>query len=490
MTELSVFERRLATGLEVLAGAPRNVDAVAIAQTAASRAPVRSSVLSRLSAMTGPRNRVRGSSLGDLGMGRTTRPLMVVIAVVLITALVFGALAVGSGLVRLTSVPRPSQMPPPSQTPAPSVTPAPTIAQPRPAVWASAGDVPFLLGPTPFAVTLHDGRVLLVSAICGGCGGAAHAAALYDPTTRSWSAASSPVSGIGSATLLLDGMVLGAGGESGIAAQLYDPGTGRWIATGSMTVARPFGDSGFTATVLQGGKVLVAGGSTGAFPAKALTNAELYDPSTGQWVATGSMLHARANHSATLLPDGRVLVAGGWNRRDASGLATILDSAETYDPQTGTWTRTQSMPQPRAWPTATLLPDGLVLVAGGGLDLFKASVVSAALYDPRTGTWTSAGNMSIARNRCTATLLLDGSVLIAGGYLAETGRLGSPHSTATAERYDPKTGSWTLTAGMSGPRARHTAVLLADGRVLVAGGEGSPGLDYYSSELYDPGIKN
>jgi hypothetical protein len=498
MHELSAFESRLAAGLEDVAGPRRSIDAIAIARIAASRAPARKSVWSRFSAMIGEGTTVRGRRLGGLDFGR--RPLVVVVVIALITALAFGAIAVGSGLVRLTSVLPPSQtLPsvlPPSQT-LPIATPSPTSGQPRPAAWASAGHATSLLGHSPLAVRLHDGRVLVMSAVsCGGCKGIA--AYIYDRATGSWSTASLmliPVSG--SATLLDDGTVLVAGGgKSGTATQLYDPGSGRWIATGSMTIAHwgPASSSGdtaeYTATLLRDGKVLVAGGATASQPGKLLANAELYDPSTGRWTATGSMIHPRVNHTATLLPDGRVLVAGGskppnLSRPEEPSLP--LDSAEIYDPQTGTWTSTESMPEPRAFHTATLLSDGTVLVAGGGSQEFSASFSSAEIYDPRTGRWTSAGNMSIARNQSTATLLLDGSVLIAGGYLAGAEK---PRTTATAERYDPKAGSWTPTASMLGPRGRHTAVLLEDGTVLVVGGEPSLTTALDSSELFDPGSGN
>jgi len=423
---------------------------------------------------------------------------VVVVVIALIIALAFGAIAVGSGMVRLTSVLPSQALPsvlPPSQA-LPIATPVPTSGQPRPAAWTSAGTVPTLLGHSPFAVRLHDGRVLVMSAVsCGGCKIAAY---MYDPATGSWSADYMilvPVGG--SATVLDDGTVLVAGsGKSGTGAQLYDPGNGGWIPTGNMTIAhwRPASSSGdaagYTATLLRDGNVLVAGGATAGQPEKLLANAELYDPTTGRWTATGSMIHPRVNHTATLLPDGRVLVAGGWNPPNPSRLevpSTPLDSAEIYDPQTGTWTSTESMPEPRAFHTATRLSDGTVLVAGGASGDFSASFSSAELYDPRTGRWTSAGNMSIARNRSTATLLLDGSVLIAGGYLAGPGM---PHTTATAERYDPESGSWTPTASMFGPRARHTAVLLEDGTVLVVGGEPGLATSLVSSELYDPGSGN
>src|SRR6478672_6325516 len=262
MHELSAFESRLAAGLEDVAGPRRGVDAIAIARVAASRAPARQSVWSRFSPMIGDGTSVRGRRLGGLGFGR--RPLVVVVVIALITALAFGAIAVGSGMVRLTSVLPSQALPsvlPPSQA-LPIATPVPTSGQPRPAAWTSAGTVPTLLGHSPFAVRLHDGRVLVMSAVsCGGCKIAAY---VYDPATGSWSADYTVLVPVGgSATLLDDGTVLVAGsGKSGTGAQLYDPGNGGWIPTGNMTIAhwRPASSSGdaagYTATLLRDGNVL------------------------------------------------------------------------------------------------------------------------------------------------------------------------------------------------------------------------------------------
>ena len=173
-----------------------------------------------------------------------------------------------------------------------------------------------------------------------------------------------------------------------------------WTATGSMGTAR----TGHTATLLQSGKVLVAGGSDGSVY---LSSAELYDPATGTWTSTGSLADARGNHTATLLPSGKVLVAGGLG----SGF-TYLSSTELYDPASGMWTATGSLGTARWGHTATLLPSGKVLVAGG----FNAgSLSSAELYDPASGTWTATGSMSTPRYGHTATLLPSGKVLVAGG---------------------------------------------------------------------------
>ena len=156
----------------------------------------------------------------------------------------------------------------------------------------------------------------------------------------------------------------------GQARNCTDPATGVWTPTGSLSIYRIL----HTATLLPNGKVLVAGGFGGAF---SLTSAELYDPATGVWTATGSMNIGRDSHTATLLPNGQVLVAGGF---DNHGSVT----AELYDPATGLWTETDSLNTGRALYTATLLPNGQVLAAGG-----DAAGASAELYDPASGVWTA-----------------------------------------------------------------------------------------------------
>jgi large repetitive protein len=279
------------------------------------------------------------------------------------------------------------------------------------------------------------------------------------------------------ATLLPSGKVLVTGGISlHVAgnilrsAELYDPATGTWTATGDMTIER----ADHTATLLPSGKVLVAGGGTFNFD---WSSAELYDPATGIWTATDSLATPRLSHTATLLPSGKVLVAGGLHAPNELG------SAELYDPATGTWTATGNLSVARYGQTATLLGSGKVLVAGGWTYFIARVLNSPELYDPATGTWTSTGSMHIGRTEIynTATLLPSGVVLIEGG-------LGNgDHGTLNrAELYDPLTGRWTETGKLSHNRYDHSATLLPSGKVLVAGGfkGGRGGLR--SAELYDP----
>jgi hypothetical protein len=205
-------------------------------------------------------------------------------------------------------------------------------------------------------------------------------------------------------------------------------------------------DCWLSATRLLDGKVLAAGRE----------GAELYDPDSGTWAATGSMVAPpkgflrRRGGAAVLLPDGRVLVAGGGTDNQR------FDTAELYDPDTGTWTATAPMNSPKAGPRATLLRDGKVLVTGNDWVTGPGYVTSAEVYDPATGTWTSTGDFARpGANYRSATLLSDGTVLVADDY--------------GAELYDPDTGSWTTTGyPLRGHDSRPT--LLLDGTVLVAGG--------------------
>lgn len=335
------------------------------------------------------------------------------------------------------------------------------------------------------ATLLDDGKVLVA-------GGGTASAELYDPATGTFTATgpmTTPRTGA-TATLLEDGDVLVAGGccqlgnpyQNLTSAELYDPTTGTWSATGSLNDPR----SDDTATLLQNGEVLVAGGScsgtrygctAGEFLIE-LRSAELYDPTTGTWSLTGSMREGRSLQTATLLQNGEVLVTGGFHDCQTD-FCTDLRTAELYDPVTGKWLRAGSMTVPREQQTATMLPDGDVLVAGGlnqgGTSGFTRTYASAELYNPIFGTWSSTGSMDQARAGQTATLIDGGWVLVTGG------------GTSTSEIYEPDLGSWVPTGSLGVARTDQTATLLPDGDVLVAGGTGSDEEPLQSAEVYQSG---
>jgi len=262
--------------------------------------------------------------------------------------------------------------------------------------------------------------------------------------------------------------------------EVYDSSTG--------TFTEIVGDSGngiygHTATLLPNGKVLLAGGFVNSVwdysgISGSYSGATLYDSVTAVFSGTGDLTTHRGDHTATLLANGKVLIAGGADQ-DPTGAG--LASAELYDPSTGTFTPTGSMAVGRFLHTATLLQNGKVLIVGGALTSTSAPVATAEVYDPATGTFTMTGAMATAREQHTATLLADGRVLIVGGTTSTA--TGDLQPTPTAEVYDPRTGSFSNTASMTEARTFHTATLLPSQKVLVAGG----GDNNFTAEIYDPG---
>jgi large repetitive protein len=357
-----------------------------------------------------------------------------------------------------------------------------------PDTWVPAGPMRFAQsGQT--ATLLPSGKVLVA-------GGGTARAELYNPATRTFSATGRmPIVVTGAtATLLHDGKVLVAGGLSGgqptVNSELYDPATGTWAATGSLREPRAL----YTATLLPDGQVLAAGGRcyreilSTCLPgdyADGLNSAELYNPATGRWTPTGSMHTGRSLHSATLLRDGDVLVAGGQNYC-TDGVCVDTKSAELYHPATGKWTVTGSMHQVREQHSATLLANGEVLVAGGedvsGNTPGISAETHAELYDPRTGTWTRTASMIVPHVGQTATLLRNGWVLVAGGNFAAA-------PSAVAEIYEPQRAVWVLPGAMVTARISQTATVLPDGHVLVTGGTSRDGTPLRTAEefLAEPG---
>jgi WD40 repeat protein len=336
------------------------------------------------------------------------------------------------------------------------------------------------------------------------------------------------------ATLLPNGKVLIAGGADRVSnggviyasAELYDPATGKFAATGSMTVGR----TNHTATLLKNGDVLVAGGWTcsgrDCSSAVELASTELYDPKTGKFHRTGSMFVPRTHGTATLLADGRVLMAAG---------AKSPETAELYDPASGKFTRTGKLYSfSDVNGVAALLPDGEVLLTGSGAGVRGAEMYAPATgefiqvaftktlgssasptyngqafrpagpdtstvlhdgrvllfehgyletYDPATGVFAPAGFLAAPEQwrRPTATLLPDGRVLFIGGWRVTP--QGDSTTVALAGVYDPVAGPQVL-ASMPGVRSDHTATLLPDGTVLIAGGSDDSYKAFDSAELF------
>jgi hypothetical protein len=297
-----------------------------------------------------------------------------------------------------------------------------------------------------------------------------------------------------SATLLPDGHVLIAGGRvSGVqdyrgtvtaTGELFDPVTGTFSPTGNMTRPRVW----HTATALPTGKVLIVGGDSAAGDER---SAELYDPATGAFTRTGDTVRAQYGASATLLKNGKVLLAGGFTPQQGNNLP--VSTPELYDPATGSFTETGSFVGPGDGgyivggpnsPSVTLLRDGRVL--------FAAEPFSE-IYDPATGTFSATGMMETTCGPFygrpnyisgrTATLLASGDVLLAGGGHEDCGRF------AEAERYNHVSGTFTLLHPMTKRRTFHTATALRDGTVLIAGGESESGFHLITeatAEIYDP----
>ena len=338
------------------------------------------------------------------------------------------------------------------------------------------------------AILLPNGKVL----VAGGMNDISpsfQSAELFSPSNGTWTATGSMRSerDYGSTlTLLPNGNVLATCGFDPAAtyySELYNPTNGTW--TGILQPISP--DVSPTATLLPNGKVLVAGGyskGTGITTG----SAELYDPRTKTWAVTGDMRTARWGHTATLLTNGKVLVAGGI----ANHNGTATNTAELYDPASGTWVNTGAMNGAHNYHKATLLPNGKVLLAGGSPSYEDDPTNRVELYDPVSGTWSYTGAMNVARAGHSATLLPSGKVMVAGGGTNSLAVPGLYDSLASVELYDPATGTWVLTTGLNIPRFAHTATLLPNGKVLIAGGFNlhfSYPTDYISiAELYDAGL--
>jgi len=382
----------------------------------------------------------------------------------------------------------PSVSPPASPSASPSASPAVPVAL---GSWVRLDDMS--LARWSFAaLELLDGRVFVVDQeACNGMSdlaGPPHPPGptdLLDPATGRWTPADA-LNATRSAFValrLLDGRVLVTGGDNGwhgsySSTKLFDPATGRWTATGLLNTARmnPVG------ALLPDGRVLVAGGiysegfkgeedffnRTDWPDTRDLTSAELYDPETGRWTLTGSLLDAGSAGTAYALPDGRVLVVGGapWG-------SDLPSTAQIYDPSYGTWSFSGRVPTPPGG-TSAMLDDGTLLVVGG-TTVDRATGISrldptAWRFDPASGLSTRVAPMLTGRTGAVAVRLADGRVLVAGGVEQErTGPVPAPATNSTLI-YDPILDTWAQAPPMPFAVYPGQGVLLSDGSVLVAGG--------------------
>jgi WD40 repeat protein len=254
--------------------------------------------------------------------------------------------------------------------------------------------------------------------------------------------------------------------------------SGVWKLTGSMATSRWYSAIGR----LSDGRIIVVGGTNYTGVDGAASNfyetAEIYDPATSTWTATGSLTTGgRALHTLTMLWGGRTLITGGYNG------SAVLSSAEIYDLNTGTFSATGSMKKVRAQHSAINLFDGRVLITGGVIDPSGTPSNTAEIYDPATGTFSETGaDMAEARYAHRMTSVGDGKVLITGGFGAGGAEL------ATTELFDPATGTFSPTGSLAYARANHSATELPTGEILVAGGYGGGGV-LGSTEIYNPDSK-
>lgn len=316
------------------------------------------------------------------------------------------------------------------------------------------------------ATLLSNGKVLTV-----GGNNSRYSCELFDPSTEKWSSTGtlSYSREVGfTSTLLSNGNVLVAGGSASNICEVYDIVSGTWSNTGSLPMKR----SNHSATLLLNGKVLIAGGEQVGSADQ--TSCLLYDPSTGTWSETGSLHYGHISHTATLLPDGKVLVTSGYSRDGTYG---ITSSCEIYDPSTETWSITGSLNIGRAEHTTTLLSDGKAVLLTGGMAVFANILMGCELYNISTGKWSSTGAMSNGRCLHTATLLNNGKVLAAGGYVGGGLR--------TCQLYDTTTKIWNLNGTMSGIRSYFSATLIPDNKVLVIGGQSAINNSYKDCELFN-----
>jgi len=357
-----------------------------------------------------------------------------------------------------------------AETPVPASAPASPGASAVPAApgWSLAGS---LAQPRwgAVAATIPNGDVL----VAGGTGGVTSSAAVslaevYHAATAQWQVVA-PMNerrSLSQAVTLANGLVLVFGGSrDGVplaSAELFDPQSGTWTKTAPMTVAR----TDFAAVRLADGQVMAIGGGTGKSAASVTATVEIFNPDTKTWARTASTASPRAYATAVVLGDGSVLVAGGRSTYYGSG-GTVWATAERWDPNGRTWNPAASMSGPRYFGAAAALRDGSAVVAGGWPDTGNTRASSSVdVYDLASSSWQSAGPMASSRAAFAMLALADGRLLVVGGQTEGT----NAPSTASAELFDPGSRTWSGAGSLATPVWYPAAGALPGGRALVAGG--------------------
>ncbi len=334
--------------------------------------------------------------------------------------------------------------------------------------WAPADPLPHAEWGAGSAL-LHDGRVLVAGGAFGSSSNSAtDSVTIYDPASGRWSSGTHMLQprAYPMMVTLADGSVLAAGGSLNLqpldTAERYYPDNGTWVAAGRLTVPRTQG----TLTLLNDGRVLAVGGGIEGSPGWASTSStEIFDPKTDLWSPAAPMSVSRAYHTATLLGNHEVLVAGGATTYSGTD-GTVTDTAEVYSPLSNSWHSAAQMSVARYADAAALLPDGRVLAAGGWslTTATDPSLASAEIYDPASNAWSATGSMTDARGSLAMAALPDGRVLAVAGVDPTYQVL------ASTEVYDSILGTWQATGRLPVALERPAMQVLPDGRVLVAGG--------------------
>ncbi|HHI80871.1 MAG TPA: hypothetical protein ENK02_12960 [Planctomycetes bacterium] len=363
--------------------------------------------------------------------------------------------------------------------------------------WVQRGKLLKVSRAMPAMAPLPGGSVILIGGGSGSLlnGSGLSSTEIYDPARQTWRPGPNMASarGLLTATALKNGKILVVGGANSAGVlktcELYDPKTNKFSPTGSLSVPR----AGHTASLLPDGRVLITGGLSDISSAlKAVgsmkKSTEIYDPKTGRFSAGPNMSRERIAHTASLLPNGKILIAGGISLNGFFRLPGMTSRCEIFDPKTNRFSGASSLPFTTAAHSQIRLKSGRILVAGGARSSLLITdakpIKDAARFDPTTGRWTRVGSMAVARTLPSLARLAGGKILVIGG---AQGTLDKPTATARCEVFDPATARFGPATSLGISRAGAPALSLREGQIMVVGGgtgQGSKSID--TGEMYFP----